>query len=97
MAFCHRREVHHGVSGECVGTPWELVRASDSRSGSVGPFKQLNQQLVFTRENLLGVGLEAKHQKRAMTEGKISEESEGSDATAKHLQQKGSSWGLFFF
>jgi len=49
-----------------VGTQWEFVRASDSRSGSVGPFKQLNWQMVFTRENLLGMGLEAKNQKRAM-------------------------------
>ena len=52
---------------ECVGTQWEFVRASDPRSGSVGPFKQLNRQMIFTRENLLGVGLEAKQQKRAMT------------------------------
>ena len=80
-----------------MGTQWEFVRASDSRSGSVGPFKQLNWQMVFTRENLLGMGLEAKYQKRAMRKGKISEESEGSDATAKHLQQKGSSRGIFFF
>lgn len=46
--------VHHGVSGECVGTGRGLMKHLILEVVS-GAFKQLQPAVGFTRENLLGV------------------------------------------